>query len=163
MIENTLRFVPIYANVRFKMSYFKKARDALLIAYNDSLVDDEEFVALDDVCRSKNLELTCYEYPSFALKEMDEAECAIDFRFKKNEIPIHARVLDFPDKFTCQQGTVCKGVEALCMILRRFSFTCRYSVMLPQFGRLILEFRVITNTVVDYIYPIHGEKITRWN
>ena len=57
MIENTFRFVSIYANVRFKMSSFKKAREALLIAYDDSLVDDEVFAALYDVCRSKNPEL----------------------------------------------------------------------------------------------------------
>ena len=163
MIKNTLRFVSFYANVRFKMSSFKKARDALLIAYDDSLVDDEEFVALYDVCRSKNPELPYYEYPSFALEEMDEAECAIDFRFKRKEIPFLARVLDFPDKFTCQHGTVCEGVEALCMVLRRFSYPCRYSDMLPQFGSPIPEFSMITNTVVDYIYQKHGEKITRWN
>ena len=132
MIENTFRFVSIYANVHFKMSSFKKAREALLIAYDDSLVDDEEFAALYDVCRSKNLGLPYYEYPSFVLEEMDEAECGIYFRFKKNVIPILARVLDFPDKFTCQHGTVCECVEALCIVLRRFSYPCRYSDMLPS-------------------------------
>ena len=59
-------------------------------------------------------------------------ECAIDFLFKKNKIPIPSRVLDIPDKFTCQQGTVCEGVEALCIVLRRFSYPCRYSDMLPS-------------------------------
>lgn len=145
------------------MSSFKTARNALVVAYDDSLIDDEEFVALYDVCRSKNPELPHHEYTSFTLEEMDEVECPLDFRFKKHEIPILAQAMDFPDKFTCQQGTVCEGMEALCMVLRRFAYPCRYSDLVPQFGRPIPELSMITNTVVDFIYRRHGEKITSWN
>lgn len=145
------------------MSSFKKARNVLHLADDDSLIDDEEFVVLYNACRSKNPELPYQDYPAFDLEQMDEAECSLDFRFRKKQIPILAQALDLPEKFTCQQGTVCEATEALCMVLRRFAYPCRYSDLVPQFGRPIPEMSMITNTVVDFIYERHGEKITRWN
>ena len=134
-----------------------------MMAYDSDLINDQEFLILYDACRSKNPELPHHDYPGFSLEEMDAAECAVDFRFKKNEIPVLAQALDIPERFTCKQGTICEGIEALCMVLRRFSYPCRYSDLVPQFGRPVPELSMITNNVIDYIYERHGEKITHWN
>ena len=85
------------------MASFRKARDATLVAYDSSLIDDEVFIALYDSCYSGNPELPFNEYPNFAFEEVNEEECCVDFRFKKNEIPALARVLNLPEKFTCER------------------------------------------------------------
>ena len=94
---------------------------------------------------------------------MNEEESCVDFRFKKNEILALARVLNLPGKFTCNQGTVCESIEALCIVLRRFAYPCRFSDLVPQFGQPVPELSMITNTVVDFIFQNHGEKLTTWN
>ena len=53
------------------------------------------------------------------------------FFIKKNEIPRLARVLDLPEEFTCEQGTVCEGIEALGVVFRRFAYPCRFSDLVP--------------------------------
>ena len=145
------------------MASFRKARDALVVAYDSSLIDEEEFLALYDSCYSGNPELPFYEYPSFAFEEVNDEESCVDFRFKKNEILALARVLNLPEKFTCDQGTVCESIKALCIVLRRFAYPCRFSDLVPQFGRPVPELSMITNTVVDFIFQNHGEKLTTWN
>ena len=145
------------------MASFKKTRNAIAVAYDAALINEEEFALLYDISRSKNPELKHGDYSSFDLEEIDEVTCAVDFRFKKHEIPLLAEALDFPHRFKCKQGTVCDGLEALCLVLRRFAYPCRYSDLVPQFGRSVPELSMIMNTVVDYIFERHGDKITSWN
>ena len=145
------------------MSSFKKARNAIALAYDASWIDDDEFVLLYDACYSKNPEILHKEYPTFDLEEFDETDCVMDFRFKKHEIPMLAMALGLPERFKCNQGTVCDGIEALCITLRRFTYPCRYSDLVPIFGRSVPELSMITTTVVDFIYGIHNERITTWN
>ena len=49
------------------------------------------------------------------------------------------------------------------MILKRYSFPCRYSDMIPIFGRPVQELCMICNTVTDWIYAHHSHRITQWN
>ena len=79
----------------------------------------------DIVCRRKNSELPFKDYDSFSLAETNAVECNVNFRFQKNEIPVLARAMDIPEKFKCQQGTICDGIEGLCILLRRFCHPCR--------------------------------------
>ena len=136
-------------------------RDALLVSYDSSLIDDDEFVLLYDACRSKNPELPYQDYSRFCLEDMDEHECVANFRFKKNEIPVLGRAMGLPERFTCQQGTVCEQTEALCPLLRRICYPCRYGDLVCQFGRPVPELSMITTKVIDFIYATHGEKITQ--
>ena len=147
------------------MCSFKKARDEdIVLAYDSSYIDDEEFVILHDIiCCGKKPELPFKDYDSFSLAETDAVECKVNFRFKKAEIPVLARAMNIPEKFKCQQGTICDGIEGLCILLRRFCYPCRYSDLIPLFGRSVPEICMISNEVADFIYERHGEKITRWN
>ena len=62
-VKKSLRFVSISTTRLYQchciseMCSFQKARDALLVAYDSSLIDDDEFVLLYDSYRSKNPEL----------------------------------------------------------------------------------------------------------
>ena len=35
--------------------------------------------------------------------------------------------------------------------------------MVPRFGKPVPVLSMVTNHVIDYIYTIHGHRITRWN
>ena len=62
-----------------------------------------------------------------------------------------------------QQSTVFDTMEGLCMLLKRVSYPCRYSDMIPRFGRPVSVLSLITNHTLDYIYENHGHLITQWN
>ena len=49
------------------------------------------------------------------------------------------------------------------MLLKRYSFPCRYSDMIPIFGRPVPELCMICNTVTDWIYAHRSHRITQWN
>ena len=145
------------------MCSFKKTRDAVLLAYDSSLIDEEELLLLYDSCRSKNPELPYKKYGGFELADIDEAECTVNFRFYKDQIPVLSRAMGIPERFTCQQGTVCEGTEALCLVFRRFAYPCRYGDLVPLFGRPVPELCMIANEVVDFIYDHHSHRLTQWN
>ena len=80
----------------------------------------------------------------------------------KNEIPRLAESLDIPETFFCQ-GTTAPGIEGLCLLLRRLTYPCRYSDLIPRFGRPIPELSMIYNIVLYHIYNTHGHRISQWN
>lgn len=43
------------------------------------------------------------------------------------------------------------------------SYPCHYSDMIPRFGRPVAELSMIINNVMDYIYDVHGHRLTQWN
>ena len=73
---------------------------------------------------------------------MDNSECKAEFRFRKEDIPVLAEALGIQKTFTCSQGSVSDGIEGLCIMLKRFSYPCRYS----DLRRNPLENQVIVPT-----------------
>lgn len=142
---------------------FKHARDALVLCHDNGVIGDEEFCLLYDANRSKNPEFPYEEYGKFDLEDMEDDECKAEFRFHKEDIPVLAEVLGLPETFTCSQGSVTNGVEGLCIMLKRFSYPCRYSDLIPRFGHAVPVMSMICNTVVDFIYNLHGHRITEYN
>ena len=86
-----------------------------------------------------------------------------EFRVKKSDLPKLTDALQIPDSFTCYQNSVSDGMEGLCMLLRRLAYPCRYSDMIPRFGRSTPVLSMVTNEVLDFIYNTHSHKITEWN
>ena len=142
---------------------FQHARDALVLCHDNRVIDDEEFCLLYDANRSKNPEFPYEEYGKFDLEDMDDAECKAEFRFHKEDTPVLAEVLGLPETFTCSQGSVTNGIEGLCVMLKRFSYPCRYSGLIPRFGHRVPVMSMICNTVVDFVYNLHGHRITEYN
>lgn len=104
------------------MTSFKKTTELLAGSYLADTISDEEFVLLYDCSFSKNLELRYEEYERFDLEEMVDLEWRAEFRVNKRELPHLAECLQLPDAFVCNQGSVCEGMEAICMLLRRPSY-----------------------------------------
>jgi len=86
------------------MPNFRENRFLLTNAYADGLIDDEEYVLLYDINKSKNLDLPYWEYDRFDLDKLCDDECKAEFRFKKNEIYNLYEVLRFPNKIRCSNG-----------------------------------------------------------
>ena len=121
------------------------------------------FLLLWDANVSKNPDYPVTVYPKLNLDDKDVAEVKTEFRFEKNDIPSLYKVLRIPEVFRCKQGSVCDGMTGLCIMLKRLTYPCRYSNMIPAFGISVPELCMIYNTVVDYIFNEHGHLIGRWN
>ena len=145
------------------MATFKETREILLASYPSNIITIEEYALLFEENSSNNLDFPYYNYPPFNLESQSEAECRANFRVEKHHIPLVEDALQIPQYFVCDQGTVCEGTEGLCMLLKRYSFPCRYSDMIPIFGRPVPELCMICNTVTDWIYAHHSHRITQWD
>ena len=128
-----------------KMSSFKQVQDDLLMCYGENIISDEEYFILSDLYRPNNLDLPYDEYPLFDLESMSNDECITEFRFKQSHLPLLADVLQIPPMFKCPQRSVADGMEALCMLLKRLSYPCRYADMVHRFGRPIPILSMVTN------------------
>ncbi|XP_068742300.1 uncharacterized protein [Montipora capricornis] len=145
------------------MAAFEDFRQLLILYYDANLINDEDFVLLYDMFPSRNPSFPYYEYASFDLNNMSEAECKAEFRFEKKDLPTLAEALQIPPTFKLRQGSIVSGMEGLCILLRRLAYPCRFGDMVPRFGKPVPVLSMVTNHVIDYIYTIHGHRITRWN
>jgi len=143
------------------MNSFKNVRELLLLSYVNNVVSDREFVLLYDAYRSKSPDFNYQQYDPFNLDNIDSAECKAEFRIEKADLPRLAEALQLPATFHCQQRTVFDSMEGLCMLLKRVSYPCRYSDIIPRFGRAVSILSLITNHILDYIYENHGHLITQ--
>ena len=145
------------------MASFREARELIRLCYEMNCISDGEFLLLHTSYKSQNLELPYDSFSEFDLESFEEDECLAQFRFQKNHIPLLAEVLQIPPTVRCSQGSVCDGEEALCMLLKRMCYPCRYSDMVHLFAKPVPVISMITNKVLDYIYATHGYRIQHWN
>ena len=61
-------------------------------------------------------------------------------------------VLQIPPVIKCRQRRLCDGLEGLCVLLRRTSYPCRCSDMIPRFPRPVSVLSLITNEVLNFIF-----------
>ena len=145
------------------MVSFHELQELFLFSQAQGILDDEELLLLYEEYSPKNPDF-CYEnFGRYSLDDINDAECLAEFRFRNHDLPFLAEVVQIPDSFTRYQTTVSSGMEALCILLRRLSYPCRFSDIIPRFGRPVPVLSMVTNQVLDYIYDTHGHRITQWN
>ena len=142
---------------------FRDVCNLLLLSHDDGTINDKKFLVLQDFYFSKNTDFPYDSYTPLDLEELDESECLAEFRFRKRDMPRQYNVLQIPDTLTCNQRSVCDGVEGLCMLLKRMSYPCRYGDMIVRFAKPVPLLSMVTNQMIDYIYNIHGHKVLEWN
>ena len=142
---------------------FKEIREFLALAYANKFIDDEEFLLLYDAHFSKNLELPYKEYGKFDLQTIEDDECIAEFRFAKQDIPFLVQTLGIPDYMWCYQGTRFSDIEGICLLLRRLAYPCRYSDLIPRFGRVEPEISMITKKMTDFVFDEHSHRVLQWN
>ena len=131
------------------MSSLKETRDLLLVSCVKGIINANDFAILYDVNMSKNPLFPYDNYEEFSLDNFSEEECIAVFRVEKNDLPVLADALGIPPVFHCSQRSVFEGMEGLCMLLKRLAYPCRYSDMIPRFGRPVPEISMMTNVVLD--------------
>ena len=139
--------------------------DAITALFVNDIIDESEFVAVYDDTRRKSPEFQFWEYEKVEtqLQYMTNDECRSDFRVDLADLPVLAEALSIPERFVCPNRTLATGMEGLCVVLRRFAYPCRYSDMIPRFGRSVSELSLITAEVTDYIFNAHGYLLTVLN
>ena len=147
------------------MPKFREAREALLHAYSDNLIVDEEFCLLFDLNTSKNPDIEYWNYPPFDLNTYSDDDVLTQFRFMKRDILHLQTALDFPNEITCHfyNDLTVNTTEALCVVLNRLAYPCRYVDMVPIFGRSIPQLSMIFNQTVDLIDSNHGHRLRDMN
>ena len=140
----------------------KTLRDFTVLSYGLNVIDDLEFLLLWDYAESRDI--YPYEnYSLFNLQTFDNAQCLVEFRFTKPDIQRLADALHLSEKVVCTQGTVCDKIEGLCILLKRLSYPCRLTDMVPLFGRNPTEICLIFNNVLDFIYDSFHHLLNSWN
>ena len=134
------------------MATFREAREALLLANDLDLIDDEEMLLLYDLNRSKNLDIPYWKYEKFELDSLSDDECKSEFRFLKHDIYTLLDVLNLPEKITCQNRFSVYSEEASCLLLRRFAYPCRYEDLVPRFGRPVPQLSMVVSETMDLLY-----------
>ncbi|PFX24965.1 Protein PRY1 [Stylophora pistillata] len=137
--------------------------EAVTNCFDDGDISEDEFLLLYDANTSKNLDYPYQNYEHFDPEGLDESECLAEFRFRKRDIPVLVDAMGLPDSYTCEQGTVCDGIEGLCLLLRRLAYPCRCSDLIHRFGRPVPAICMITNHVLETVYGLHHHRLTAWN
>ena len=135
------------------MAGFREAREALLYAFSENIIDEEEFLLLYDINRSKNRDFEYWIYDEFCLRDVSDDDCVSEFRFEKNDILRLNDVMQLPNELTCHLYNDFKldSVEALCTLLKRLAYPCRYVDMIPRFGRPVPQLCMVFNQMLDYV------------
>lgn len=137
-----------------------KFRDTIVLAHVEGLIDAEEFALLYDINKPKNSDIPYSNYDRFDLDKMTDDECKTEFRFFKNDIYNLVDVLALPAKYICYNGLNVDPVEALCILLKRFAYPCRYVDMIPRFARPEPQLCMISNLVMNDLYQTHDHLLT---
>lgn len=133
------------------------------LLFLENVLDESDLLCVYDVLNWKNPCLPYWNYRHFDLNTISQDECKTEFRFGKTEILVLAEALQIPHCFTCVNGTATSGIEGLCMLLKRFTYPCRLSDMIPRFGRSVPELSLILSEVCNYVYNTHGHLLSDLN
>ena len=145
-----LRDEKLTFEVRVPKMPFRNYREAVALAHNLRIID-EELLLLFDINASKNPEFPYWKY-EFDLESMSNDECMTEFRFFKNDIYMLAETLNLSEIFKCYNGVLVEPLKALCILLKQFSYPCRYGDMVATTGRPVPQLSMIANLVVDHLY-----------
>ena len=145
------------------MMSLKEVGNQLLISHDDGVINDEELLLLYDLNRSDNVDLLYNSYPGFDFDDLEDDESLSEFRFYKNDLPCLAEVLGIPEVVGCYQRSICSGLEAPGIFLKRHSYPCRYLDMIARFGKPVPVLCMIKNYMIDYIFQAHSHRTMQWN
>ena len=123
----------------------------------DEEIDEEEFLAIYEIATKRRKHPYQHnERIEDVLDAISPEQFQTEFRFGITELPLLLEALKIPEKFVCSNGTVSSETEGLLILLKRFSYPCRLSDMIPRFGRSVPELSLILHEVSNFIYTNHG-------
>lgn len=67
-------------------------------------------------------------------------------------------LLLLPEKLTLRNESTCSGLDAICMVLRRFAYPNRLSDLEELFGRPKSTISLVVNETVELLYNLHHHR-----
>ena len=104
-----------------------------------------------------------WNYETFKFESMDDGESWTQFRFYKRDVYRLREVLRIPNIVKTYNRINVDGVEALCILLKRFSYQCRYVDMIPYFWRAVPDYSIISNEMMEHLYNTFSHLLTDLN
>ena len=147
----------------FKMPYLRHVREMLLLAYDLRCIDEVEFAILYDLNKTKTPEIPYWQYEKFDLESMNDDECRTEFRFEKEHLYNLVDSLQLDEDQILYNRLKVDSIEAVCILLKRLSYPCRYSDMVPRFARPAAELSAIHNHMINRIYNQWGFLLRDFN
>ncbi|XP_072375397.1 uncharacterized protein [Diabrotica undecimpunctata] len=95
-------------------------------------------------------------YGRFSLETLSDLEVKNLFRFEKVHIPRLALALGILENITTEENITLPGINALCILLRRFTYPNRLSDLEPLFGYSFKAVSSIANKTMDIIIQNKG-------
>lgn len=138
------------------MTSFKGTRYSVLLCYDQGILNDEELLVWHKLYKYPSLNLPYSSYPLFDLDDLENDEYLAKFRVKKRDKSALAEALQISDWISCNHR---RG--ALCMLLKRFAYPCRYNDMVPQFACHFPVLSMVTNELLYFIYTFHSHRIKK--
>lgn len=99
----------------------------------------------------------------FDFEATQNEECLDMFRFEKQDIVRLCTALHIPGQFRCYNGTICTGIDALCILLRRLAYPNRLVDLVNVFGRRKEEISMIFNHVLSFVFDHFNHLLTSFN
>ena len=140
----------------------RNVREYLLLSHAFNLID-EEFVILYDLNSSKNPGFSYWKYDHFDLDTLDDAECNAEFRFLKNDIYFLRESLQIAENVICSNRLVVSGEEALCILLKRFSYPIRLRDIVPRIRRSVPQLSMIAADMTNLLFNMYHHKLSSLN
>ena len=81
------------------MAPLRNVGNNLFLALESNIIDDEEFLLLDNLNVSNNPDLPFRSYKHFCLESMNDDECKSEFRFLSSDIYRLVNLLQLPQEF----------------------------------------------------------------
>lgn len=72
-------------------------------------------------------------------------------------------MLNLPVKVTCPNRFFVYSDEALCLLLRRFAYPCRYEDLVPRFGTPVPQLCMVVSEMMDLLHVRFGHLLSRLN
>ena len=99
----------------------------------------------------------------FSLDACTEEQCKTMFRFYREDIYSLCMYLHIPDSIVAENNSKARGIDALCMLLRRFSYPNRLSDLQYIFGRSESELSLLIKAMLNHIYENFSYLVSNMN
>jgi hypothetical protein len=110
-------------------------------------VERHDIVGINGINRNRNID-------SFT-----EEECWHYLRFRKPDVHRLYSITQFPQIIRCENGTVCQGEYAFCLMLYRIAYPVRLFSMQSIFARDVTQLSRIFQYAVTFMFDTHQHKV----
>ena len=122
--------------------------DAASFAYAEDMIDLDEYI----FCLEKQSLSDKPVRVDFDRENLTSDQVILNFRFSKSQIYRLCDLLEFPDWLITEKGSKIKGIEGLCLLLRRLAYPQRLHDDIKLFGYSAPELSRFFNASLFHVH-----------